>query len=284
MASGRFLPAVGQRRGGAGTDAATIPCDIPYLWADPDLTERWRQELAAAGGLKVGIFWQGSRFYSGDRWRSIPLASFAPLGCLQWCAADQPAKGFWLGADRGGRFPGPSIFPTGSTKRPVRSWTPWPRSAILDLVVTADTAIAHLVGPLGVAGVGGSALPRRLAWLEIGKIRPGIRPFGCSGRRDGRVVRCFRADRTGGRRSRRTGSDPMSGGEQTPGDPAHLNSLVCWPSRSSGWGGWPKRPRPIARFWRSAPTWPRCTTTWELCWQSKARLTRLRSNSAMQSP
>ena len=55
------------------TTLSTIPCEVPYLSADPDLVRHWRQELGEVPGFKVGIAWQGSRTYRGDR-RPIPTA------------------------------------------------------------------------------------------------------------------------------------------------------------------------------------------------------------------
>src|SRR5690606_40056256 len=57
----------------------TIPCEVPYLFADPELIALWQQRLSAYPGLKVGINWQGNPKYAGDRQRSIPLAQFEPL-------------------------------------------------------------------------------------------------------------------------------------------------------------------------------------------------------------
>src|SRR5262249_39924272 len=50
-----------------GTTLATVPADVPYLSADPALVQRWRQELAGAPGLKVGVAWQGNPQFPGDR-------------------------------------------------------------------------------------------------------------------------------------------------------------------------------------------------------------------------
>src|SRR5262249_29467944 len=65
-----------------GTTPATVPADVPYLSAEPERVERWQRELASLGDpaeLKVGIAWQGSPSFPGDRLRSILLAQFAPL-------------------------------------------------------------------------------------------------------------------------------------------------------------------------------------------------------------
>ncbi len=51
------------------TTLANIPSCVPYLRAEPDLVEKWRRELGALHGLKVGIAWQGSRHHERDRQR-----------------------------------------------------------------------------------------------------------------------------------------------------------------------------------------------------------------------
>ena len=65
------------------TELNTIPADIPYLAADPQCTQSWRQRLAPLREFRVGIHWQGNPAYVQDAWRSIPLMEFAPLAAVQ---------------------------------------------------------------------------------------------------------------------------------------------------------------------------------------------------------
>ena len=51
----------------------------PYLSAEPRLVDRWRAFLDRLPGRKIGIAWQGNPKYKRDRFRSVPLAAFAPL-------------------------------------------------------------------------------------------------------------------------------------------------------------------------------------------------------------
>jgi len=55
-----------------GTTVETIPRATPYIFPDPELVEYWGRDLACLRALKVGIHWQGSVKYRGDRLRSIP--------------------------------------------------------------------------------------------------------------------------------------------------------------------------------------------------------------------
>ena len=130
------------------TDASTIPCEVPYLSADPELTDRWRRELAGIDGFKIGIAWQGSRDYPSDRWRSIPLAHFAPLASLPGVRLVSLQKGF--GSEQVATVDFPVLDLSGRLDEvagPFMDTAAVIRN--LDLVVTADTAIAHLAGALG---------------------------------------------------------------------------------------------------------------------------------------
>ena len=55
-----------------GTTLATVPANIPYVFADAHLVAYWQRELRGFHGLKVGIAWQGNPKYPDDRRRSIP--------------------------------------------------------------------------------------------------------------------------------------------------------------------------------------------------------------------
>ncbi|HEX4146491.1 MAG TPA: tetratricopeptide repeat protein [Pirellulales bacterium] len=131
-----------------GTTVDTIPRDVPYLWADPELIENWRRELAAIEGMKIGIVWQGSLDYPSDRWRSAPLAQFEPLARVPGVRLISLQKGFGAEQLAGVDFPvldlasrldqGAGSFM--DTAAVIRN---------LDLVATVDTAIAHVAGALG---------------------------------------------------------------------------------------------------------------------------------------
>ena len=64
--------------GALGTQLATIPAEVPYLFPDPERVEHWKNRLAEVEGLRVGIGWQGNRQYRGDRQRSIPVETYLP--------------------------------------------------------------------------------------------------------------------------------------------------------------------------------------------------------------
>jgi hypothetical protein len=134
--------------GALGTTLSTIPREVPYLRADPELSDRWRRELSAVEGFKIGISWQGSRQYIFDRWRSFPLAQFAALARQPGVQLVSLQKGF------GSEQVGTVGFPVLDLSQRLDETTgPFLDTAAViasvDLVITADTAIAHLAGALG---------------------------------------------------------------------------------------------------------------------------------------
>jgi len=131
------------------TTAETVPLAEGYLSADMERIAKWKAKLGPADGPRVGIAWQGSASYPGDRERSIPLAQFAPLA-LPGVELVSLQKGF--GSEQleqlGDRFAvrdlGPEFDATGGAFMDAAAIL-----ANLDLVVTSDTAVAHLAGAMG---------------------------------------------------------------------------------------------------------------------------------------
>ena len=126
---------------------STIPCDVPYLSADPELTEKWRGELEKIDGFRIGIAWQGKPSYNADRWRSVPLAQFAPLARLAGVRLVGLQKGFGSEQVATVDFP---VFDL-SDRLDETAGAFMDTAAVisnLDLVITADTAIGHLAGGL----------------------------------------------------------------------------------------------------------------------------------------
>jgi hypothetical protein len=128
------------------TTLETIPTAVPYLTAEPALVQQWRPWFAAAEGLRIGLVWAGNPAHKADRQRSLPLATLAPLAhvphlalfSLQTGAAaaqlDHPPPG--LVVCDVGRLLG-DFADTAAVL------------AHLDLVLTVDTAVAHLAGAMG---------------------------------------------------------------------------------------------------------------------------------------
>jgi hypothetical protein len=133
------------------TTLESIPADIPYVFTDPQLVEFWRQKLAKWEGFKVGIVWQGNPNWSTDWQRSIPLAHYAPLAKLRGVRLVNLQNG--PGLEQLRKFAEPwSVIDFGE-EVDASAGAFMDTAAImksLDLVITSDTAAAHLAGALGV--------------------------------------------------------------------------------------------------------------------------------------
>jgi hypothetical protein len=102
-------------------------------------------------GFRVGIAWQGDPSYRWDRDRSIPLRHFAPLGRVAGVRLISLQKGPGMEQLRevSGLFPvidlGPRLDESAGAFMDTAA-----AMKNLDLVITSDTAVAHLAGAMGV--------------------------------------------------------------------------------------------------------------------------------------
>ncbi|MEO8161763.1 MAG: hypothetical protein ABI588_10115, partial [Arenimonas sp.] len=64
-----------------GTDAASIPAQVPYLQAEPERVRHWGERIGAHG-YRIGIAWKGNPSRSIDAGRSLPLTGFSELSAL----------------------------------------------------------------------------------------------------------------------------------------------------------------------------------------------------------
>jgi hypothetical protein len=131
------------------TDQASIPRAVRYLTPEKEVCAKWRR-IIGTHGLKIGVVWQGRPDTDMDRGRSIPLAEFVPLARLphvrlislqktdgldQLASLPPDVKIETLGSDFDS---GPDAFIDCAAVM-----------SQLDLIITSDTAAAHLAGALG---------------------------------------------------------------------------------------------------------------------------------------
>jgi tetratricopeptide (TPR) repeat protein len=128
-----------------GTEITSVPAAIPYLAADPRRIDYWRTRLPQGKRLNVGLVWAGRASHENDRNRSLPLRKFENL----WRRADIG----WVGLQR--------PLPAADTETVAalgllnlgEQFTDFAETAAaimaLDLVISVDTAVAHLAGALG---------------------------------------------------------------------------------------------------------------------------------------
>ncbi|HSU04548.1 MAG TPA: tetratricopeptide repeat-containing glycosyltransferase family protein [Acetobacteraceae bacterium] len=130
-----------------GTQLGTVPDRVPYLVADPEMMAAWRARLSQDGTMRVGLCWAGAAHADDvgarliDQRRSIGLAGLRELSGIE-----------------GVRFISLQKASEGELSSPVTA--DWMEEvgdfadtaalvANLDLVISVDTAVAHLAGALG---------------------------------------------------------------------------------------------------------------------------------------
>jgi tetratricopeptide (TPR) repeat protein len=129
-----------------GTTLQTVPSRTPYIAVEAELLANWRRRLEDFDGLKVGLRWTGGTRLSGGA-RSCSRRDLAPL-------ASVPNVRFCSLQAGPGVTPEPEVpdglQPIDFTQDLVPFYDMAALMASLDLVITVDTAIAHLAGALGV--------------------------------------------------------------------------------------------------------------------------------------
>jgi Flp pilus assembly protein TadD len=128
------------------TDIAAIPAATAYLDVDPVREAQWRERLAADPALKVGIVWQGSSAHPQDPHRSIPPEHFVALAAVPGVEIVNLQLGQRAPAALRAKEPLAEI----DAEQPFSFEDTAAIVANLDLIVTCDTALAHLAGALGV--------------------------------------------------------------------------------------------------------------------------------------
>jgi tetratricopeptide (TPR) repeat protein len=148
-----------------GTTLSNVPADTPYLSTDPAQVEHWRKKLSDSPHFKIGVAWQGNPKHRFDQHRSFPLHWFRSLATLDGVELYSLQKGHGTEQLKTIRFP---ITDLGS--RLDESGGAFQETAAvmraLDLVITCDTAMAHLAGALGVPVWMPLSIPADWRWLQ----------------------------------------------------------------------------------------------------------------------
>jgi hypothetical protein len=125
-----------------GAHLSDLPGRLPALSVEPDKVAHWRQARPRAQRV-AGVCWAGRPTHPQDRSRSLPADRLLPLKDasglalvgLQRPPCDRPAPSGLLSADWG---------------RHIHDFSDLAAMLLaLDVVVTVDTAVAHLAGTLG---------------------------------------------------------------------------------------------------------------------------------------
>jgi tetratricopeptide (TPR) repeat protein/SAM-dependent methyltransferase len=126
------------------TTPESIPARAPYLVVPQEAAEKARGFPWPSTGLRVGLAWAGSPTHLRDRFRSIPLAMLEPLFGLQG------AKFFSLQVGEAAAQLAAAGLSVIDLRREIEDMAD--TAALigqLNLVITADTSVAHLAGALG---------------------------------------------------------------------------------------------------------------------------------------
>jgi hypothetical protein len=127
-----------------GTTLQTIPTEMPYICADSDKVKYWQGKLADAS-FKVGIVWAGSPRHGNDHNRSCSLEFFAPLAAIDAVRLYGLQKGEAAGqAERLSQ-----VMTIENLSKDLEDFADTAGLIEnLDLVISVDTATAHLAGAM----------------------------------------------------------------------------------------------------------------------------------------
>ena len=130
------------------TTLETVPAVVPYLKPSAEKAAAWQNRLGT-DGLKVGLAWSGGVSNTLNRIRSMPLSAMAPLSAI-----DRKTVRF-ISLQKG--LPAKELAnpPAGlNIENYTADLSDLDETAALmtclDLIITVDTAVAHLAGALAL--------------------------------------------------------------------------------------------------------------------------------------
>src|SRR5215470_2595956 len=128
------------------TELKSIPAEIPYLSAPAERLEKWRARIDGLARPRIALAWAGNPAHANDRHRSIPLARLAPLWSLDGPTFVSVQRD-GTERDAGVLAGSPRLLHLGNELSDFAD-----TAAVLtlvDLVISVDSAVAHLAGALG---------------------------------------------------------------------------------------------------------------------------------------
>ncbi len=130
-----------------GTVLGTIPGKTPYISVDQALLEQWQHRIGAGHGrVRVGLAWSGNPRHEADKKRSASLDAFSRFAGLPDVTFFSLQKG--IAAEETKNPPkGIKLFDFSEELHDFAETAAL--IANLDLIVSVDTAVAHLAGALG---------------------------------------------------------------------------------------------------------------------------------------
>ena len=129
-----------------GVSAKTVPAAIPYIAAPPARIAAWHEAMRGDDGVRIGLAWAGRPTHPQDAQRSMDCAHLTQLAELEGLSL------YSLQKDITTRPTTPELAASLTDDFSDRLENFTETAAIienLDLVITVDTALAHLAGALG---------------------------------------------------------------------------------------------------------------------------------------
>jgi tetratricopeptide (TPR) repeat protein len=118
------------------TNLQSIPANVPYLHADPQRIEHWKNQLAGTSGKRVGLVWQTKEAVEAGRVRSIAVEKLAPLAQLPGIS--------WINLQKQSDAKPDSLKLLDKSDQFTDFGETAALIANLDLVITVDSDVAHL--------------------------------------------------------------------------------------------------------------------------------------------
>ncbi len=128
------------------TEPTSIPAEIPYLAASAERMEKWRARMDGLARPRVALAWAGNAAHANDRNRSIPLARLAPLWSTEGASFISVQRDV-RETDAGVLTSAPRLLHLGDELSDFADTAAL--LALADLVVSVDSAVAHLAGAMG---------------------------------------------------------------------------------------------------------------------------------------
>jgi tetratricopeptide (TPR) repeat protein len=127
------------------TEPGNVPARMPYLSADDAYLAKWQKKIGALDRPRIALAWAGNPSHANDRNRSLRFGDLGPLlsmpASLLSIQRDVPSEDAErLAAEGRLTHVGGELENFSDTAAVI---------ALCDLVISADTAVAHLAGAMG---------------------------------------------------------------------------------------------------------------------------------------
>src|ERR1051326_992357 len=128
------------------TELASIPVEVPYLAASAQRLEKWRARMDALPPPRIALAWSGNPAHANDRHRSIALSRLQPLCSLEGASFISVQRELREG-DAGALAGAARLVHLGDELADFADTAAV--LALADLVISVDSAVAHLAGAMG---------------------------------------------------------------------------------------------------------------------------------------